>query len=51
MLTVLAVLLLIFIVAGSPAIGWMPSNAGYYPSGLGLVLLLIVVWMIFRGRL
>lgn len=50
MLTILAVVLLIFIVAGSPAIGWAPQSFGYYPSGLGVLLLLVVLWMLFRGR-
>lgn len=50
MLTILAVVLLIAIIAGSPALGWQ-TNYGYGPSLGGVVLLLIVLWLIFRARI
>lgn len=49
MLTLAAAILLVIVIGGFPALG-LQERAGYYPSGLGLVLLLVVLFLIFRGR-
>lgn len=49
MLTVLVVLLLIFIIAGSPPMGF--HRYGWGPSGvLTAVLVVLVVWLLLGGR-
>ena len=47
--TVLIILLVLFLIGGLPNFGY--HSYGYYPSGLGGLLLLIVVILLLTGRL
>ena len=47
--TVLIILLILFLIGGLPNFGY--HRYGYYPSGLGGLLLLIVVILLLTGRL
>lgn len=48
---ILIVLLILLIAGGFPTYGFYPHNYGYYPSGIGGVLLLIVIILLLTGRL
>lgn len=48
---VLVVLFLIMIFGGAPAVGFVSHGYGYYPSGLFLVLLIVLVILIVTKRL
>jgi len=45
---ILLVLLLLFVFGGLP--NWGIHNYGYAPSGLGTILLIVVVVMLLSGR-
>ncbi len=47
LLWLLVVLFLIFAVVGAPGIAWNHSY-GYYPSGLGLVVVIVLVILLLR---
>ncbi len=50
MFIVLIIVLLVLMFAGLPGYGY-PHNYGYYPSGIGGILLIIlIVWLIMGGR-
>jgi len=49
MLWILVLLLLIFMIAGAPSVGWVPHSYGYGPSGiLGVVIFIIIVLLLLR---
>jgi hypothetical protein len=49
MLWILLIVLLFLSVGGYP--GWGYHSYGYVPSGLGLVLLIVLLVVLFRGRI
>ena len=48
-LVVLLVLLILLTVGGVPHWGY-PHRWGYYPSGIGLMLIILVIVVLFYGR-
>jgi hypothetical protein len=51
MLWLLVVLLIIFAVVGVPEVGIWHHNYGYFPSGLGAILVILLVVLLLSGRL
>jgi hypothetical protein len=53
-LIILLVVFAILALVGNPHVGGQmmgpsyPSNFGYYPSGLGLVVVIVVLFLLFR---
>lgn len=49
---ILIIALLLFSVIGAPSVGLWHHNYGYYPSGLGVILVIVlVVWLLRGGTL
>lgn len=49
MTLLLLIVLIVLLVGGLP--NWGYHQAGYYPSGLvGLLLIILLLWMFFGGR-
>jgi hypothetical protein len=48
LLWLLVVILVIFALVGAPQVGIWNHNYGYAPSGIGLVLLVVVIILLFR---
>jgi hypothetical protein len=48
---VLLILLILLILGGFPGVGPIPHNYGYYPSGIGTVLLIVLIILLATGRL
>jgi hypothetical protein len=46
----LLVLLIMIILGGLPPIGIYPPTWGYYPSGFGTLLLIVLLLLILGGR-
>lgn len=51
LLWLLVVVLIILAVVGAPSVGVWHHGYGYWPSGLGGVLVLILVILLLTGRL
>lgn len=49
--TILIILLVIFVVMGIPQFGVWQHNYGAWPSGLGGILLLVLLVLLLTGRL
>lgn len=48
---ILLVVLLLLVFSGLPNIGYIPHSYGYYPSGLGGIVLIILLVLLLTGRL
>jgi len=48
LLWVLVVILIIFAILGAPGIGPWSHSYGYYPSGVGLILVILLIVLLLR---
>lgn len=48
--TVLIILLVLALIGGIPSLGVVPASYGWYPTGgIGLLLIIVVIVLVYRG--